>query len=128
MLTNIYDYGKNKAGLIVALFLTASVIYNHRANIKRLLNGTERKNWSKERIVNILYSGGVKHGESMCIRYWKLGKCISFRACKKGNDVSMWTRKEEQAKKINRTKENTDYLPGVLFPNNITISTDIEKL
>ncbi|HEH6810328.1 TPA: glycerol-3-phosphate 1-O-acyltransferase PlsY, partial [Clostridioides difficile] len=34
---------KNKAGLIVALFLTASVIYNHRANIKRLLNGTERK-------------------------------------------------------------------------------------
>lgn len=43
MFTNIYDYGKNKAGLIVALFLTASVIYNHRANIKRLLNGTERK-------------------------------------------------------------------------------------
>ena len=34
---------KNKAGLIVALFLTASVIYNHIANIKRLLNGTERK-------------------------------------------------------------------------------------
>lgn len=34
---------KNKDGLIVALFLTASVIYNHRANIKRLLNGTERK-------------------------------------------------------------------------------------
>ncbi|EQK03534.1 TPA: glycerol-3-phosphate 1-O-acyltransferase PlsY [Clostridioides difficile] len=34
---------KNKAGLIVAMFLTASVIYNHRANIKRLLNGTERK-------------------------------------------------------------------------------------
>ncbi|MBY2429420.1 glycerol-3-phosphate 1-O-acyltransferase PlsY [Clostridioides difficile] len=34
---------KNKAGLIVALFLTASVIYTHRANIKRLLNGTERK-------------------------------------------------------------------------------------
>ncbi|MCC0635607.1 MULTISPECIES: glycerol-3-phosphate 1-O-acyltransferase PlsY [Clostridioides] len=34
---------KNKAGLVVALFLTISVIYNHRANIKRLLNGTERK-------------------------------------------------------------------------------------
>ncbi|MCC0667193.1 MULTISPECIES: glycerol-3-phosphate 1-O-acyltransferase PlsY [unclassified Clostridioides] len=34
---------KNKAGLVVALFLSISVIYNHRANIKRLLNGTERK-------------------------------------------------------------------------------------
>ncbi|CCK99094.1 TPA: NAD(P)H-dependent glycerol-3-phosphate dehydrogenase [Clostridioides difficile] len=55
------------------------------------------------------------------------GSALALGLAKKGNDVSMWTRKEEQAKKINRTKENTDYLPGVLFPNNITISTDIEK-
>ena len=38
---------------------------------------------------------------------------------KKGYDVSLWTLNEEQANKINKTKENTDYLPGVLFPNNI---------
>lgn len=34
---------KNKAGLVVALFLTASVTYTHRANIKRILKGEERK-------------------------------------------------------------------------------------
>ena len=30
-------------GVLVTLFLTASVIFTHRENIKRLLNGTERK-------------------------------------------------------------------------------------
>ncbi|WP_270941971.1 glycerol-3-phosphate 1-O-acyltransferase PlsY [Romboutsia lituseburensis] len=33
----------NKKGLLVTLFLTISVIYTHRENIKRLLKGTERK-------------------------------------------------------------------------------------
>lgn len=33
----------NKKGVLVTLFLTASVVYTHRENIKRLLNGTERK-------------------------------------------------------------------------------------
>ena len=34
---------KNNKGLLATLFLTVSVIYTHRENIKRLLNGTERK-------------------------------------------------------------------------------------
>ena len=33
----------NTKGIWVTLFLSASVVYTHRANIKRLLNGTERK-------------------------------------------------------------------------------------
>ena len=33
----------NYKGLAVTLFLSASVIFKHRENIKRLLNGTERK-------------------------------------------------------------------------------------
>ena len=34
---------QNKKGMLVTLLLTASVIYTHRENIKRLLNGSERK-------------------------------------------------------------------------------------
>ena len=34
---------KNKEGFLVTLFLAISVAYTHRANIKRLLNGTESK-------------------------------------------------------------------------------------
>ena len=33
----------NYKGLAVTLFLSISVIFKHRENIKRLLNGTERK-------------------------------------------------------------------------------------
>ncbi len=33
----------NKNGVIITLFLTISVIYTHKENIKRLINGTERK-------------------------------------------------------------------------------------
>lgn len=33
----------NKKGVIITLFLAISVTYTHRENIKRLLNGTERK-------------------------------------------------------------------------------------
>ena len=34
---------QNKKGILVTLFLSVSVIYTHRENIKRLLKGTERK-------------------------------------------------------------------------------------
>lgn len=34
---------QNKKGILVTLFLSISVIYTHRENIKRLLSGTERK-------------------------------------------------------------------------------------
>lgn len=34
---------KNTKGVLVTLFLSLSVIYTHRENIKRLINGTERK-------------------------------------------------------------------------------------
>ncbi|MGL5694984.1 MAG: glycerol-3-phosphate 1-O-acyltransferase PlsY [Peptostreptococcaceae bacterium] len=33
----------NKKGIFITLFLALSAIYTHRENIKRLLNGTERK-------------------------------------------------------------------------------------
>ena len=39
----------NKKGILVTLFLTASAIYTHRENIKRLLNGTERKIGQKKK-------------------------------------------------------------------------------
>lgn len=55
------------------------------------------------------------------------GSALALVLAKKGYEVIMWTLNEEQANKINRTKENTDYLPGVLFPNNITLTTDLEK-
>ncbi|TQQ84455.1 glycerol-3-phosphate 1-O-acyltransferase [Peptacetobacter hominis] len=42
-------YKHNVSGLLVTLFLSASVIYTHRANIKRLINGTESKIGDKKK-------------------------------------------------------------------------------
>lgn len=38
----------------------------------------------------------------------------------------MWTLSEEQAIRVNETRENIDYLPGVLFPNNMVVTTSLE--
>ena len=55
------------------------------------------------------------------------GSALGLTLAKKGYEVSMWTLSEEQADKINKTKENIDYLPGVLFPNNMTVTTNLQE-
>ena len=55
------------------------------------------------------------------------GSALALSLAKKGYDVTMWTLSQEQANKVNLTKENIDYLPGVLFPNNIILTTNIEE-
>ena len=55
------------------------------------------------------------------------GSALALSLAKKGYDVTMWTLSQEQADKVNLTKENIDYLPGVLFPNNIILTTNIEE-
>lgn len=53
------------------------------------------------------------------------GSALGLTLAKKGYEVSMWTLNEEQAKRINKTRENIDYLPGVLFPNNMTVTINL---
>ena len=36
-----------------------------------------------------------------------------------GTDVTMWARREEVAKRIDTTHENSDYLPGIALPSSI---------
>lgn len=55
------------------------------------------------------------------------GSALGLVLAKKGYEVIIWTLSQEQADKINKTKENIDYLPGVLFPNNITLTTSLEE-
>lgn len=55
------------------------------------------------------------------------GSALALVLAKKGYEVIMWTLSKEQADKINKTKENVDYLPGILLPNNISVTTNIEE-
>jgi glycerol-3-phosphate dehydrogenase (NAD(P)+) len=45
-----------------------------------------------------------------------------------GNDVMLWSRREELTAEINSSHRNGDYLPGVNLPANIVASTDIEEV
>ena len=55
------------------------------------------------------------------------GSALALSLAKKGYNVMMWTLSQGQADKINTTKENIDYLPGILLPNNISVTTNIEE-
>ena len=43
-----------------------------------------------------------------------------------GNSVSLWSRREEQARRIQIMRENSDYLPGLALPSGITATADAE--
>ncbi|WP_342319643.1 NAD(P)H-dependent glycerol-3-phosphate dehydrogenase [Corynebacterium mayonis] len=43
-----------------------------------------------------------------------------------GNTVTLWARRPELAQAIQKTRENTDYLPGITLPQAITATADPE--
>lgn len=54
------------------------------------------------------------------------GTAIAVLMANKGYNVKLWARERELVKRIEDTRENADYLPGTILPDNITISTDME--
>ena len=41
-----------------------------------------------------------------------------------GNDVTLWSRREEVARAVREQRENPDYLPGIRLPDRLTATTD----
>lgn len=67
--------------------------------------------------------------EKMCvIGAGSWGSALALSLCKNGYQVEMWSRNEEQVRQINENRENTDFLPGVIFPDSIKLSTDLESV
>jgi glycerol-3-phosphate dehydrogenase (NAD(P)+) len=55
------------------------------------------------------------------------GTAFSLVLADAGNDVTLWARREEVCDTINRRRENTDYLPGVELPAEVTATHDTER-
>lgn len=55
------------------------------------------------------------------------GTATAIMLAKKGFAVKLWARRTELSQQISTTRENTDYLPGVVLPANIEITSDLEK-
>ena len=56
------------------------------------------------------------------------GSALAFHLAAKGLKVSLWCLEEEVASQIEDERENKEYLPGVVLPELIRPSTDIEKV
>ena len=56
------------------------------------------------------------------------GSALALTLCKNGYEVQyVDVANESQANEINTTRENSRFLPGVIFPKEIKISTDFRK-
>ena len=52
------------------------------------------------------------------------GTALSTMLAKKGYDVSIWDRNENLLSEIDKTRENSRYLPGVIVPQNVKVCFD----
>ncbi len=53
------------------------------------------------------------------------GTSIAILLAKKGNEVCLWSWQQEETDRLNRDRENIEFLPGVHFPENIFCSHDM---
>lgn len=54
------------------------------------------------------------------------GTALARVLANKGHDVLMWLRDEEQVNKINKDRENKKYLPGIILPDNLVCTADLD--
>ena len=56
------------------------------------------------------------------------GSALALSLHKNNHQVFMWTRDVEQVEEIRDTKENSKFLPGVIFPYDLIVSNDLEEV
>ncbi len=55
------------------------------------------------------------------------GSALAILLSKKGYEVNLWMRNEEQYENMVKSRENLRYLPGVILPNNINLTVDLKE-
>ena len=67
--------------------------------------------------------------QKMCVigaGSWGVALALSLH--KNNHQVFMWTRDVDQVEEIRDTKENSKFLPGVIFPDDLIVSNDLEEV
>lgn len=68
----------------------------------------------------------VKHVAIIGTTSW--GTALGIVLARKGFRVSLWARTEEEAKRINKERENAALLPGIRFPPRLNVSSSVEEV
>ena len=53
------------------------------------------------------------------------GTALAMQLCRSGDDVWQWDRRPERAKAHQDARQNLRYLPGIDYPENLTVSSDM---
>ena len=53
------------------------------------------------------------------------GTALAIQLARSGDDVWVWARSEEAARRIEQTRENSRYLPGIPVPDGMVFSADL---
>jgi glycerol-3-phosphate dehydrogenase (NAD(P)+) len=69
----------------------------------------------------------TKHGKVAVFTAGSWGTAFSIVLADAGNEVVLWSRREELARAINEQHENPDYQPGVELPPSVSATSDVEK-
>lgn len=56
------------------------------------------------------------------------GTALALVLHENGHNVKCWTNMQEQVQKIRATGENGDYLPGISFPKELVVTTDMNEM
>ncbi|MEG0050834.1 MAG: NAD(P)H-dependent glycerol-3-phosphate dehydrogenase [Terrisporobacter sp.] len=56
------------------------------------------------------------------------GSALALSLHKNGHKVYVWTREVEQAEEIKNTRENSRFLPGIIFPEDLVVSNDLKEV
>ncbi len=56
------------------------------------------------------------------------GTAVAVHAARAGHRTTLWVRREEAASEMQAARENLRYLPGVIFPDGLTITHDLGSL
>lgn len=55
------------------------------------------------------------------------GTALSLALAQNCTGVTLWARRQELCAAINQARENSDYLPGVILPDNVSVTADLEE-
>jgi len=56
------------------------------------------------------------------------GTALAVQFSRSGNDVTLWVRSEAQAEKLETTRRNEEYLPGIDLPEKLQVTSRLEDL
>lgn len=104
---------------ILSACFTGMAIWRHRANIVRLMNGTENKFGTKKEINDMAKVGVIGAGS------WGIALAKLLRT--NGNEVTVWSIAEEEVAMLRREHEHIDKLPGVKLPEDVLFTTDLKE-